>query len=231
MAGPHDDGDWDPSTSAHRRMLRIHANDGLIAAAGIIQGLNSAGATGAEAMVAALATMIVGGLLVFGAEFGEAAAERDSQLAIVEAERLRLEMSPQEEFAELVAIYRRKGLTERVAHDVARELSEKDALAAQLDAEYGIAELGALARPLRVGLWCAAAFVVGSAIPLPFLTIVPVLTREIALVVIVAVALTASAVIGAKSDRTNAFAAVARTLGIGLGTMAVSLFAGSLVSF
>ena len=156
MAGPHDDGDWDPSTSAHRRMLRIHANDGLIAAAGVIQGLNSAGATGAEAMVAALATMIVGGLLVFGAEFGEAAAERDSQLAIVEAERLRLEMSPQEEFAELVAIYRRKGLTERVAHDVARELSEKDALAAQLDAEYGIAELGrprpaAARRPLVRG--------------------------------------------------------------------------------
>src|SRR6478609_8903354 len=231
MAGPQDYGDWDPSTSAHRRMLRMHANDGLIAAAGIIQGLNSAGATGAEATVAAVATMIVGGLLVFGAEFGEAAAERDSQLAIIEAERLRLEMSPQEEFDELVGIYRAKGLSARVAHEVAQELSDKDALAAQLDAEYGIRELGDIVRPVRVGSWCAAAFVVGSAIPVPFLTIVPLLAREVALFVIVAVALTASAVIGARSDRTNAFQSVLRTLGIGLGTMGISLFAGSLVSF
>jgi VIT1/CCC1 family predicted Fe2+/Mn2+ transporter len=231
MATPPDDRDWDPTSSAHRRMLRIHANDGLIAAAGIIQGLSSAGATGAEATVAAVATMVVGGLLVFGAEFGEAASERDSQLAIVEAERLRLEMSPQEEFDELVEIYRAKGLSGRVAHEVAQELSDKDALAAQLDAEYGISDLGAIVRPVRVGAWCAAAFVVGSVIPLPFLTIVPVLTREIALFVIVAVALTASAVIGARSDRTSALQAVTRTLGIGLGTMGISLFAGSLLSF
>lgn len=226
-----DDYDWDPATTAHRRMLRIHANDGLIAAAGIIQGLNSAGATGAEATVAALATMIIGGLLVFGAEYGEAAAERDSQRAIVEAERLRLEMSPHEEFVELVEIYRAKGLSGRVAREVAQELSDKDALAAQLDAEYGIAELGAIVRPVRVGSWCAAAFVVGSAIPLPFLTIFQVLAREIALFVIVTLALTASAVIGARSDRTNATQAVLRTLGIGLGTMGISLFAGTLVSF
>ena len=151
MATPPDEADWDPSTSAHRRMLRIHANDGLIAAAGIIQGLNSAGATGAEALVAAIATMIVGGLLVFGAEYGEAASERDSQLAIVAAERMRLEMSPQDEFDELVGIYRAKGLSERLAHDVAQELSDKDALAAQLDAEYGIGELGDIVRPVHAG--------------------------------------------------------------------------------
>src|SRR6478735_3450268 len=199
MATPPDDRDWDPSTSAHRRMLRIHANDGLIAAAGIIQGLNSAGATGAEALVA--------------------------------AERRRLEMSPQDEFDELVGIYRAKGLSSRVAHEVAQELSDKDALAAQLDAEYGIREWGDIVRPVRVGSWCAAAFVIGSAIPVPFLTIVPLLAREVALFVIVAVALTASAVIGARSDRTDPMQAVLRTLGIGLGTMVVSLVAGSLVSF
>ena len=91
-------------------------------------------------------------------------------------------------------------------------LSDKDALAAQLDAEYRISDLGGIVRPVQVGAWCAAAFVVGSVIPLPFLTVVPVLTREIALFVIVAVALTASAVIGAGSDRTSALQAVTRTL-------------------
>lgn len=229
-SGP-DATDVDPDAGAFHRMLRVHANDGLMAAAGVMQGLNTAGATGAEAFVAAVGTTVVGGLLVFGTEFGEAASERDSQLAIIRLERRRLEMSPQEEFDELVDIYRAKGLSDRVAREVATELNAKDALAAQLDAEYGITEIGDIVRPVPVGAWSATAFMAGSVIPWPFLLIAPVLIREIVLAVVVALALGVSAVMGARSDHSSVFTSVARTLSIGLGTMALSLFAGSLVSF
>lgn len=228
---PRTDQDWDNSASARRRVFRVHANEGLMAAAGIIQGLNTAGATGREAFVAAVATTLAGGLFMFGAEYGEAAAERDSQLAIIEAERVRLEMSPQEEFDELVELYRKKGLSDRVARDVATELNEGDALSAHLDAEYGIGQVGDVVRPVSVGLLGALAFMAGSVIPWPLLGIVSALTREILLVVIVAIGLTISAVTGARSDNTNAVSAVVRTLSIAIGTMAISLFAGSLVSF
>lgn len=229
-AGPGET-EIDPAVGSFRRMLRVHANDGLMAAAGIIQGLNTAGATGSEAFVAAVGTTVVGGLLVFGAEYGEAASERDSQMAIIEAERRRIEMSPQEEYDELVGIYRRKGLSDRVAREVATELNARDALTAQLDAEYGIQEIGDIVRPMWVGRWSATAFMAGSMIPWPFLLIVPVLTREIVLAVIVAVGLVVSAVTGARSDGSNVLTSVVRTLGIGFGTMAISLVAGSLVSF
>jgi len=232
MSAPeHTSADWEPTSRAHWRMLRVHGNDGLMAAAGIAQGLSSAGATGREALVAAMATTLIGGLVVFGAEYGEAAGERDSQLAIIAAERRRLEASPEQEFAELVDIYRAKGLSDRLAAQVATELSEKDALAAQLDAEYGISEVGGIVPAGRIGRACAAAFMVGSLVPVPFLTIGPVVVRELVLAVAVIFALSVSAVIGARADHTNATRTLTRTLTIGVGTMAVSLIAGSLLSF
>ena len=223
--------DWDLASSAQWRSIRVHLNDGLISAAGIIQGLTSAGATGGEALIAGVATTIVGGIVVMGAEYNEAAGDAASHRAIVEAERHRLELSPAEEFEELVTIYRNKGLSEPVARQVATELSAKDALAAQLDAEYGIPSLEPSISPGRLGFQFGGAFMVGSLLPLLLLVISERLTREIVVFLVVGIALTVSAILGARSDRTNPGFAVARTLAIGLGSMLISLIAGSLLSF
>jgi VIT1/CCC1 family predicted Fe2+/Mn2+ transporter len=223
--------DWDLAHGAKWRILRVHFNDGLISAAGILQGLTSAGATGYEAFVAGLATTVIGGMIVLGAEYNEAAGDVASERAIVEAERRRLELTPQEEFDELVQIYQRKGLSPALAEAVARELSERDALGAQLDAEYGISGQPPLMSPWGMGLRFGAAFVIGALVPLILLLISERLTREIVVFLVVGLTLTFSAVTGARSDRTSAWAAVARTLAIGLGSMVVSLVAGSLLSF
>lgn len=222
--------DWDFDRSARWRARRVHFNDGLISAAGILQGLTSAGATGREAFIAGVATTIIGGLLVIGAEFNEAAGDLASQQAIVEAERRRLELSPAEEFEELVTIYQNKGLSEELARQVATELSAKDALAAQLDAEYGIPPTPTTS-PISIGLQFGTAFVLGSLLPLVLILINERAARETVVFVVVGVALAASAIMGARSDRTSAGMAVARTLAIGLSSMLISLIAGSLVSF
>jgi VIT1/CCC1 family predicted Fe2+/Mn2+ transporter len=223
--------DWDHEHGARWRAFRVHLNDGLISAAGILQGLTSAGATGREAFIAGLATTIVGGLLVIGAEFNEAAGDAASQRAIVEAERRRLEFSPEEEFEELVGIYRAKGLSERLAREVAAELSVKDALAAQLDAEYGLAASSPPVSPIGTGLRFGAAFMIGCLLPQLLVLIHERVTREAVVFVVVGIALTVSATLGARSDRTSALLGVSRTLAIGLGSMLISLIAGSLVSF
>lgn len=223
--------DWDHAASAQWRQIRVHLNDGLISAAGILQGLTAAGATGYEAFIAGLATMVVGGVLVIGAEYNEAAGDAESQRAIVEAERRRLELSPEEEFEELVTIYQAKGLSETLARQVATELSEKDALAAQLDAEYGIPPGGPSISPRMIGLQYGAAFMIGSVLPLLLLLISERLTREIVVFMVVGIALSVSATLGARSDRTHPGFAVVRTLAIGLGSMLISLIAGSLLSF
>ena len=223
--------DWDYVSGARWRQLRVHLNDGLITAAGILQALTSAGATGLEALIAAIATTIVGTLLVLGAEYGEAAGDAASQRAIIAAERRRLEMSPDEEFEELVGIYRAKGLTDGLARQVTEELFARDALAAQLDAEYGIVPTGPRTSPWRMSSSYAAAFAVGSVLPMILVAIAPRVVREVATFVIIAVALVISAALGARSDRTNAVAAVLRTLALGLFSMGISLGAGLLLSF
>lgn len=222
--------DWDLDRSARWRARRVHFNDGLISAAGILQGLTSAGATGREAFIAGVAATIVGGLLVIGAEFNEAAGDLASQQAIVEAERRRLELSPEEELEELASIYQSKGLSADLAHQVAAELSAKDALAAQLDAEYGIPP-SPVTPPIHIGLQFGAAYIVGSLLPLVLILIGERAARETVVFLVVGAALAASAVMGARSDRTNAAAAMARTLAIGLTTMLISLIAGSFLSF
>jgi len=221
--------DWDHDAQTLWRMFRVHLNDGVIASAGVVLGLTSAEADTVDTLIAAAATTVIGGLIMLGAEFNEAAGERDSQLAIIEAERRRLELSPDEEFEELVGIYVRKGLSPTTARQVARELSDRDALGAQLDAEYGIEHIDAVVSPTRIGLLAAAAFAIGSLLPFLLVLLTPLqVWREVTVFAIAGLALTASAIIGARSDHTNPVAAVARTLAIGLGTMGISIAAGEL---
>jgi vacuolar iron transporter family protein len=229
MPAPLPEDDWDQEGQSRWRMVRVHLNDGVIASAGVVLGLTSAEADTSDTLIAAVATTVIGGLIILGAEYNEAAGERDSQFAIIEAERLRLAMSPDEEFEELVGIYQRKGLSPATARQVARELSDRDALGAQLDAEYGIDHLDEVVPPLRIGLISAAAFAVGALLPFLLVLLTPLAVwREVTVFVVAGLALTASAIIGARSDHTNPVAAVARTLAIGLGTMGISIAAGEL---
>ena len=234
MISPYDPGEiaeWDPAHASLWRTIRIHFNDGLISAAGILQGLTAAGATGQEAFIAGLATTLVGGLLFAGGEYNEAAGDLAGQRAIVEAERRRLALTPDEEFEELVGIYVAKGLSPGLAREVAAELSEKDALAAQLDAEYGIPADAQPVSPLAQGIRFGLAYMAGSLLPLLLLLISERAARETVVFVLVAVSLTASAILGARSDRASPAMAVTRTLAIGLGSVLISFLAGSLLSF
>jgi VIT1/CCC1 family predicted Fe2+/Mn2+ transporter len=228
---PSDLADWDLASASLWRTTRIHFNDGLISAAGILQGLTVAGATGREALIAGLATTVVGGLLFAGGEYNEAAGELAGQRAVVEAERRRLALTPEDEFEELVDIYEGKGLSPGLARQVATELWAKDALAAQLDAEYGIPADAPPVSPLALGVRFGLAFMAGSLLPMLLLLISERAARETVVFVLVAVSLGASAVLGARSDRANPMLAVARTLGIGLGSVLISFLAGSFLSF
>ena len=224
-------GEWDTDGDAERREMSSAANDGIISSAAIIQGLLSAGATGQEALVGVLALTVVGTLTSFGGQFGEASAERNNQFAIVESERHRLETSPEEEFAELVELYRAKGLSEDLSRAVATELHEQDALAAQLDAEFAMDEPPSRGWPARFALRTALAFLLGSLGPLLLFLVMPhVIRGEISLVV-VGISLAFSGWIGARSEHGNPLASIARTVTIGLVTLGISTLAGSLVTF
>ncbi|MGW6225772.1 VIT1/CCC1 transporter family protein [Cellulosimicrobium cellulans] len=204
----------------------IDANDGIISTAGLLQGFAGAGAGDRLLLFAAVAALIAGGLSAGGAKWAEVAAEREEQLRIAADERAGLDADPQAELDELTAYWEGRGLSPELAREVAVQLSERDALGAQLDSEHGLEEIMTRSAPAYGGLETALAFMVGAAIPLAITFLAPVAIETSAILVAVVVSLALTSLVAAGVGRISALRMLARTLVVGLGTMAASYVAG-----
>lgn len=204
----------------------IDANDGIIATASLLQGFAGAGASDRLLLLAATAATIAGGLSAGGAKWAEVAAEREAEQRLVREESAELEADLRGEIDELTAHWQAKGLSPETARTVAEELTAHDALAAQLDAEFGIEELLAPAAPIWSGFATAIAFMVGASIPLLITWLVPVQVEDTVIVIAVIVSLTVTSIIAARAGHLVLRKVLVRSLVVGIGTMAVSYVAG-----
>ena len=222
---------WLRAAVADRGSLRswtLIANDGIIATAGILEGFAGAGASNRTLITAATVATIVGMLSVGGAEWSEAAAEREAQLAAAEEEAAEIARQPGVEHAGVVAYYEEKGLTPELAREVADQLMAHDALDAQLESEHGILEVVSRAQTARAGIGSAIAYLLGAAIPLTVTVVVPVAVESSLILAAVVLSLIVTSAIGARTGHTNLRQTLVRTLTVGLGTLAVSYLVGKL---
>jgi vacuolar iron transporter family protein len=221
---------WARVDSARVREHAVDANDGIIASAGIVEGLLGAGASSTILLVASLAAMVGGGLALAGMRYAEAADERDAQHALLEAERRRIALTPAEEEAELAELYQAKGLSPQLARAVAAELSTGDALAAHADAEYGIALHDRPADPRTTAVLAGLAYAVGAGVPLLVILLAPPAWRSAATLLAVVTALSLTALLIASTGGTNVLRTILRTVAIGVATMLVTYIGGRLLS-
>lgn len=206
----------------------VDANDGIIATAGIVEGFFGAGATETTVVIGACAAMVAGALAIGGAQYNEMSVERDSFQAVIDEERRQLELSPDEEFDELVELYEGKGLSADLARAVARELSEHDALAAQLDAEHGIAAPDFGAPPVVLGIGAGIAYALGAAIPLLVVIITPDAWRTQVTFTAVVVSLVLTSIVVARAGNTSPGRTIVRTVLIGMLAMTATWLGGTL---
>src|SRR5262245_37259202 len=120
------------------RDLVVDANDGIVAIAGVVEGVLGAGLGNRAAATAVLMASIAGGIAIGGSRYTEASAERDARDALLDEEQRQLRHSPAQELDELAAFYEAKGLEPDLARVVAVRLSAADALAAHAEEEHGI---------------------------------------------------------------------------------------------
>lgn len=220
---------WRFSSTPARRQWLVDANDGLIAASGMVQGFSASGASSSVVVLAALGATVAGALAVAGERFVEEAGDYDAHVATIEAERDRVLTDPEGELAELTAIYESKGLEPQLAALVAQRLSARDPLAAQLDAEYRIDALEQ-PRPLwQHALLAASGFVVGAVLPLATAFMARPGLRTAATAVIVLVALAVSGMLASSGGRRRTVRAVLRTVAVGTATLVVTYLAGTLL--
>jgi vacuolar iron transporter family protein len=208
----------------------VDVNDGIIASAGIVEGLLGAGASSTVLHVASFAAMVGGGLALGGMRYIEAADERDAQRAVLAAERRRIDLTPAEEEIELASLYQDRGLSPQLARAVAAELSAGDALAAHAEAEYGISPRDRPTTPWTVALVAGLAFALGAGVPLLVVLLAPAGWRSATTVLAVVAALSLTSWVGASVSETSVPRTVLRTVSIGVATMVVTFVGGSLLS-
>lgn len=147
------------------RAMVLGANDGIISTACLILGVAAADATGHAILVAGTAGLVAGAASMAIGEYVSVSSQRDSEQADIQKETWELENTPERELAELTGIYQAKGLSYKLAREVAEELTAHDALSTHLAEELGISRHN-LARPLQAAVSSAAAFSIGAGIPL-----------------------------------------------------------------
>ena len=147
------------------RAMVLGANDGIISTACLILGVAAADATGHAILVAGTAGLVAGAASMAIGEYVSVSSQRDSEQADIQKETWELANTPERELAELTGIYQAKGLSHKLAREVAEELTAHDALSTHLAEELGISRHN-LARPLQAAVSSAAAFSIGAGIPL-----------------------------------------------------------------
>jgi VIT1/CCC1 family predicted Fe2+/Mn2+ transporter len=186
------------SIAARLNWLRagvLGANDGIVSVAAIVVGVAGATTALAPIITAGVAGAVGGAISMALGEYVSVSSQSDSQRALIAKERHELETMPDDELAELTAIYESKGLSPQTADAVARELSAHDALAAHLEAELHITE-SEVASPWAAAGASAIAFTLGAV--LPFVAIV-FLPEAVRIPLTFAVVLLALAATGASS--------------------------------
>jgi VIT1/CCC1 family predicted Fe2+/Mn2+ transporter len=197
--------------------------------AGILEGFAGAGASDRTLITAATVATLVGMLAVGGAEWAEAASEREAQLTVAKEEADEIARQPDVELAELVAYYEKKGLTPQLARAVADQLMAHNAVDAQLESEHGIVEVISRADTIRAGIGSAIAYLLGAAIPLIVTLAVPVAVEGSLILAAVVLSLIVTSVLGARTGHTPLLRTLGRSLIVGLGTLGVSYLIGKLV--
>lgn len=211
------------------RQWAVDANDGVIATAGLLEGFAGAGASDHTLLTAAIAMIVAGSLGLGGAKWAEEAGELDAQRAIIAEEERQLATNPDDEIAELAAYWEGKGLDAATARTAAEQLTARDALAAQLEYEHDIDEPTPRWQPLWAGATSGLAFLAGGLIPLLITVFVPVQAEAWVILLAVVVALVLTSWLGARTGHMSVRRTIARTLAVGIGTMAISYLAGRLL--
>lgn len=208
-------------------------SDGLVSNAALVMGI--AGATSASGqsgfiVLAGVAGLLAGAFSMAAGEYVSMRSQTELLERQIELERAELEAMPEEEEAEIAAIYRARGFPDDEAKAIAKRLMADPAIALEtlVREELGLdpEELGS---PWGAAISSFIAFAVGAFVPLlPFI----LLTGLTALAVSIALTAVALFSVGAAVSLLTGKSAIytgLRQLAIGAAAAAITYAVGSLI--
>lgn len=206
----------------------LGANDGIVSTAGIVLGVAGATTDRTAILVAGVAGLVAGAMSMAAGEYVSVSTQRDSEEALLAKERRELADDPEDELGELAGLYVDKGLDPDLALEVARQLTEKDALAAHAEVELGI-DPDDLTSAWNAAFASMLSFTLGALLPLLTILLVAPDLRVWVTVAAVTAALALTGWASARFGYGSARRAVLRNIGGGLLAMAVTHLVGQAV--
>lgn len=207
------------------RAAVLGANDGIVSVSSLIVGVAAADPSHTAILVAGAAGLAAGAMSMAAGEYVSVSSQSDIERADIARERQAQIDTPEDELAELASIYETRGLSPATAALVAREMSEKDALAAHVRDELGLSDAHT-ANPLQAALASGMTFTVAAAFPLIAAILAP--SDQIIPVVVVTtlVCLAGLGALGARAGGAPLLRATARVLFWGAAAMAITAGVG-----
>jgi len=209
------------------RAAVLGANDGIVSTASLVLGVIAAGVDSKGILVTGVAGLVAGAMSMAAGEYVSVSSQADTERADLAREREELATGPEQEQAELTAIYVKRGLDAELASTVASQLMEHDALGAHARDELGISEM-TTARPIQAALASAATFAVGAVLPLLVVLLFPASVRMWAVSGSSLVFLALLGSVSAKAGGAPIFVAAARVTFWGALAMALTAGVGAL---
>ncbi|UOY01557.1 VIT1/CCC1 transporter family protein [Blastococcus sp. PRF04-17] len=153
------------------------AMDGLVTNTALVAGVGGGGAAPRAIVLAGVASLVAGAISMALGEYTSVKTQNEQLDLEVDKERAELERNPAGELAELVQLLRVRGVEDRLAQEVAVQLSRDPETALRL---HVVAELGLNPEdkpsPRVAAISSLLTFATGAAIPLlPYLFGVPLL--------------------------------------------------------
>jgi VIT1/CCC1 family predicted Fe2+/Mn2+ transporter len=206
----------------------LGADDGIVSTASLMLGVAAADASTQAILTAGIAGLIAGALSMAAGEYVSVSSQRDSEQSDLLMEASELEAFPEEELHELEDIYMRRGLTPDLAHKVAIQLHEHNALAAHARDELAI-DHESLAKPFQAAISSSVSFACGAFLPLLAAIIWHGTVGSWAIVITSLIALSISGGIGAFIGGGNRWRGALRVLVGGGLAMLITGIIGKLV--
>ncbi len=211
------------------RAAVLGANDGIISISSLAIGVATAGTARDPVLLATIAGLVAGALSMAAGEYVSVSSQSDLEKSDIERERKELEEMPETELKILGEIYERRGLKKETALQVAKELTEFDALGAHTRDELGINEVSK-ANPLQAAFASAAAFIGGGILPLIVTIFAPVKNMEYSLYGVTIISLIILGGLSGRSGGTGIAKPIIRIVIWGIIAMALSTLVGYLFS-
>ena len=209
------------------RAAVLGANDGILSTASIAIGMATATDMREQILLATLAGLVAGALSMAAGEYVSVSSQTDVEKGDIEREKKELEEDPEFELSLLAKIYEDRGLKKETALLVAKELTEKDALAAHVRDELGINELNQ-ANPIQAALASGASFTVGGLLPFAVTLFFPLKNIEYSLYGCTLFFLILLGALAAKTGGSSIAKAVLRITFWGTIAMGITAYVGYL---